>query len=1054
MTGLFSAFLRVYSPPVPPFVELRARSAFSFGDGAVSPERLAAHAGELGYQSLGLVDACELGGIIRFTVACRKANMKPVIGAELLVDGIPLALLVRTAEGYRNLASLVTLARGGRLVSPDDPKPARGRPQVAGNELRCRAAGLTLLIGTADLDARALHGWRDAFGGHLAVEVQDHRTGGIEAERNAHLIELAQQSGIRWTVTQDSRYVDHESRLVHEMLTALRHRVTLDQLLDRGLGHPNGEWQLLQPADLALRWQGLEEGLDNAAAIASECDFSLDWARPPLPTFPVDHDHTGNSMLRARTFEGASRRWGEELSERQRNQLEHELGVIGKLGFAGFFLVMWDCVREAHRLGILAQGRGSAANSAVAYCLGITAVDPVENGLLFERFLSEGRIGEQVEAPDIDVDLEHDRREEILDYMYRKYDRSKSAITAVTQLYSAPTAVQDAMRAMGLPSELAFRISRKLRRDDCLQGVKRLHEDPYASQGLDLESPQGKLLTAIMTGCHDLPRIRSTHPGGFVLSSAPLGEHAPIEWTSMGRSIIQFDKDDLDLVGIPKFDFLGLGALSVVRRAFDAIEAHDGARPELYSLPQDDRPTYELISSGETIGMFQIESRAQITSIMHTRPEHLYDVAVQIALVRPGPIQARFVKPYTERRRGREKVIYPHPRLEGILKRTQGIPIFQEQAMSISMELAGYSAAEADALRRSMGHYRKRDRLLEGLQELKQRMIAKGVTTEVAEQIATDLESFANYGFPESHAWSFALIAYATAWLKAHHPAALCLGLLNAQPMGFYPISTLIHDARRHGVKFLPACLKEGASDCILEKSGDGDNPLLRIGWRFTRGLGSEHGHALTEARKTGPFEGIADVIARAGLDRMPALALAKAGLFRAWEPEPRRAAWQALRASGDRLPLAPARVARHDPAPLSRLQQIELDYHSGGYSLEGHLMECWRERLNKQGVDDIATIRQRQHGETVLTAGLVIARQRPPTANGVTFLLLEDEHGLVNVIAPASVAGEEREAVRHAIILLVLTRVERDGPVLQLLGQRFRALTSSTPGHRSRDFK
>ncbi len=393
---------------------------------------------------------------------------------------------------------------------------------------------------------------------------------------------------------------------------------------------------------LATRWRGRDAGFDTAADIASQCDFNLSWVRPPLPRFPHPAGHDDDSYLRVCTLEGARERWNGQFGERERSQIDHELAVIRQLGFAGFFLVMWDAVREAQRRGILCQGRGSAANSAVAYCLGITAIDPVANGLLFERFLSEARVDGQAEAPDIDVDFEHDRREEMLDYMYQKYARSGSAITAVTQVYSAPTALQDAMRALGYPAELAFRLSRRLHYHNSAAGADVLVNDVAAQVGFDLTTPRAKALLTIMRACEDLPRLRSTHPGGFVLSSAPLGDHAPIEWTTMGRSILQFDKDDLDVVGIPKFDFLGLGGLAVVRRAFDAIEIRTGRRPRMYELPIDDKATYDLISTGDTLGMFQIESRAQITSILHTRPERLYDITVQVALIRPGPIQARF----------------------------------------------------------------------------------------------------------------------------------------------------------------------------------------------------------------------------------------------------------------------------------------------------------------------------------------------------------------------------------------------------------------------------
>jgi error-prone DNA polymerase len=1050
-----------------PYTELRAHSAYSFGDGAVTPEDLVARAAELGYTALGLTDTADLGGIVRFGAACRTHAVRPIVGAELIVDGRPLALLARTQRGYWNLAALVTRSRSGELASAASPRPGRGHPRLHWSDVAERVGGLQLLTGPpsgrlASLvqrerlpeAMRLVHQWREQFGGRVAVEVQCHHTGSDEAALAGALIALAERARVPWVVAQDPRYINGGGRLVHDMLTALRQGVTLDVMSERGLGHPNGGWTLHDPATLAERWRGREAGLDASAAIAAECNFDLRWIRPPLPTFAVPGGHNDDSFLRECTLAGAHERWGATLSEQQQRQINHELTVISRLGFAGFFLVMWDAVRYAQQRGILCQGRGSAANSAVAYCLGITPIDPVANGLLFERFLSEARIDGQTEAPDIDVDFEHDRREEVLDYVYGKYERSGSAITAVTQIYSAPTALQDGMRALGYPAELAFRLSKRLHYHDSRRGAKCLLHDVGPAQGFDVTTPRARALLTIMRACEDLPRLRSTHPGGFVLSSAPLGDYAPIEWTTMGRSIIQFDKDDLDIVGIPKFDFLGLGGLAAVRRAFDAIEVRTGKRPRMYELPIDDRATYELISRGDTLGTFQIESRAQIASILHTRPERLYDITVQVALIRPGPIQARFVPPYTNRRRGREKVTYADPRLEPILARTQGIPIFQEQAMAIAMALGGYTPAEADLLRRTMGNQRKEPLLIAALAELRERMIAGHVAPPVAEQIEADLRSFANYGFPESHAWSFALIAYATAWLKTNHPTEFYLGLLNAQPMGFYSVSTLLHDARRHGVPLRPPCLRDGFRDSTSEPDVDPAKPALRVGWRFIRGIGSAALDALEAAQQAAPFRSIADVVQRTHLERTNAIALAQGDAFAAWEPDRHRAAWEALRAAGDTMPLAPARDAALATRTMSRHERIFLDYFAMGFCLDGHPMEALRRKLDRLGVQESRSLTDVAHRETVVVSGLIIARQRPQTANGTVFLLLEDEHGHINVIVPNTIEGKDREAVKHAMVILVLGRVERDGPVLQVVGSRFQALQVDGLTYNSRDFR
>jgi len=615
-----------------------------------------------------------------------------------------------------------------------------------------------------------------------------------------------------------------------------------------------------------------------------------------------------------------------------------------------------------------------------------------------------------------------------------------------------------------------------------------------------------------MAAFEELPRLRSTHVGGFVLSSQPLGDYMPIEHTTMGRTIVQFDKDDLDAVGVPKFDFLGLGALSLVRRAFDYIEVRTGERPKMYKLPVSDKKTYDVISRGETIGTFQIESRAQIASILHTLPDRLYDIVVQVALIRPGPIQAKFVHPYTARRRGMEPVTYPHPDLEPILKRTQGIPIFQEQAMAIAMVLGGYTAGEADELRRTMGHIRKVSRLMETLGRLRDRMMLRGVTESVATGIVEDLKSFSNYGFPESHAWSFALIAYATAWLKAHYPAEFFAALLNSWPMGFYPPSTLIHDARRHGVVVRPPCMRDGEWECTtesLDREGvdrtnetarmesvmsdaylDPGGPALRVGWRHIRGLGEKTLDALRLARggkaavgvgqsigksrggraraaialddlsamaalvPEQPFTSIEDVVLRGKMRRVDALQLARSGAFAAWEPDRRRAAWEALRACGDSLPLAPATREMHSPRALTPTELIYLDYFATGVSINGHPMQHMRERLRRAGVVDSEGLKKLRGGEPIVVSGLVTIRQRPASANGTIFLLLEDEWGFINVVVPSFLVEENSEVVKFATFVLVQGRFEKDGNVLNVVGERFKKLDVRRLDHRARSFR
>jgi error-prone DNA polymerase len=648
----------------------------------------------------------------------------------------------------------------------------------------------------------------------------------------------------------------------------------------------------------------------------------------------------------------------------------------------------------------------------------------------------------------------------VLDYMYDNYDRAHAAITGVTQCFHAPTAVQDAMRALGFPVAEALEISKRVHGNepgDCVDAVREVAE----SRCVDLNNARGRALLMALPAFDGLARLRSTHVGGFVLSGEPLGHYLPVEQTTMGRTIVQYDKDDLDMIGVPKFDFLGLGALSMVRIAYDVIEKRTGKRPEMYSVEDRDPKAYDLIQRGETIGMFQIESRAQINSILHTKPDHLYDIVVQVALIRPGPIQASFVHPYTQRRLGLEPVVYAHPALEEVLRRTQGIPIFQEQAMAIAMQLGGYSATQADLLRRTMGNIRKKGRLEAALKDLKSAMLARAAAGEIeglddatVTKICDDLVSFANYGFPESHAWSFALIAYVTAYLKAHHPTEFSIGLLNAQPMGFYPVSTLVHDAKRHGVEVRPPCFKMGDWECTAEETDDPMRPAMRIGWRFVRGISDKLIDRLREATARAPFASIADVVERGKLTRADVLAFAQAGAFAAWAPDRRHAAWEALRATGDVLPLAPAKVSSHDPVPITRDQLVFLDYHAVGMSIYGHPMESVREHLSRGGAIDSRQLERMPNRRTVTVGGLVTVRQRPATAGGTIFLLLEDEHGYVNVVVPQPLVAPNEEVVKRAPFVLVQGRVENDGAAISVVGRRFKELEVGALTHRAHEFR
>lgn len=1045
----------------PPYVELRARSAFSWMDGTATPEALAHAAADLGHSSLALVDGADFGGAVRFHRAASDAGIRPLLGQVLHIQewDASLALLVRSRSGMSHLAHLVTKAR------TDAP---RGRPSIRLDDLESHSEGLHVLTGhtsgpigrpllkgsanRAHAHATWLH---ERFPGRLAIEVQQHYVSAAEQSVIARSIELAKTMDVPWVATGEPRYLSPEGRLVHDLLTAQRSERTVQEAAGEGRLLPNGTWQVLSPEAMARRWAGREEGLVESRRIADACAFEIEWLRPPMPDFRTPESTDDDAYLRTVAFDGARERWGETLTEAQRRQLEHELDVIARLGFSGYFLVMWEAVQYAKRNNILCQGRGSAANSAVAYVLGISAVDPVRHGLLFERFLSAGRTEGRAEAPDIDVDFEMHRREEVLQHVYKRYGRRHAAITAMTQTYHAPSALKDVMRSLGYPADASSGLSKRLRNLSPSDGAAALRSGLAGRHGLELDTPSGRAILTALSAMDDLPRLRSTHPGGFVISRAPLGDFIPIEPTSQGRTILQFDKDDLDEAGVPKYDFLGLGGLTAVRLAFDAVRETTGEQLQMYSIPEDDEKTFELIRAADTVGLFQIESRAQIASLVKTQPEALYDLVVQVALIRPGPIQAQFVHPYIRRRRGLEEPDYRDERLRPVLERTLGIPIFQEQAMAIAMKVAGYTGAEADEFRRSMGHQRKLERLRRALDELRRRLVENDMDEEVAADLTKDLEAFANYGFPESHAWSFAMIAYTHAWLKANYPAPFYLGLLNAMPMGFYPASVVVNDAIRRGLDVHPPCVLDGWDDTVLEMhEGEGANRPLRLGWRTIRGLSSSARSALTEAKAAGSFRSVDDVVRRAEIGKQDALLLARAGAFDGLVDGRRQAAWKALGSSGDRLPLAPGRRLPFRPQEMDETELIFLDYLATGISTRGHPMEHLRPRLDSAGVLNAKTVREVKAGSREAVAGLVVTRQRPVTAKGTVFLLLEDEHGFINVIVPPDIYRANKETVDYASFMAVRGRVEREGPLANVVAERFAQAGSDLSGFASKDFR
>ena len=1105
------------------YVELHAHSCFSLLDGASPPEALVARAALLGHPALALTDHDDFGGMVRFAQAAREHRVDGIVGVELSVGAHHLVLLAESAAGYANLATLVTRARMDR---------PRGEPSVSLELVARHADGVIALTGCprgeipallaaghAAAARRAAFRLRDIFGDRLYIECWNH---GLGEERRlvAQLVPLAHALGRPWVVTNDVHYADPQGRPVHDLLTALRHNLPLDQLGTRL--RPNGEWYLKSSAQMRRRWRHAPEGLRATREIAERCAFRLAELAPTLPEFPLPPGVTADEYLARLVYQGADERWGAVLSEAQRRQLVHELSLIARLGLAGYFLIVWDIVRFARRNGILVQGRGSAANSAVCYCLGITAVDPIRMRLLFERFLSEGR----AEPPDIDLDVAHRERERVLQYVYERYGREHAAMVCEQITWRGRSAVRDAARALGFTVEqaaalaaLSDRFSAKataaaLRGRGTADAYTQAAEgcgtdslahtlgqhmvggteaatkaravkedarrvfDPHADAtheerrnpttslvgstdgesilrkaGLDPGDRRVALIADLVEGLHQLPRHRSIHVGGFVLTREPLSRVVPIEPASMpDRTVIQWEKDDLDPVGLVKIDILGLGMLTLLQDCFLYIRATRGVSLDLASIPPDDQAVYDVLCRGDTVGLFQVESRAQMNTLPRMKPRCFYDLVVEVALIRPGPIQGDMVHPYLRRRAGVEAVTYPHPSLAPVLERTLGIPLFQEQGMQVAITAAGFTPAEADELRRAMGHKRSHERMHDIGERLTQGMARNGIPEEIGRRIYQQINAFADYGFPESHAASFALLVYASAWLRHYYAPEYTAAILNAQPMGFYSPGTLIEDARRHGVEVREVDVTASAWETTLE-GGEGV-PAVRLGMRTIRGLGAAVREKLEGALTAGPFTSIADVVQRTRLDRGSLRALAEAGAldaFVAHEPPERRrraALWDVLRAEKgghgplfDALPPDAPAMPAIVPA-MTPYEITEADYRMTALSLHGHPMRHLRPQLRRLGV---RTALELPHAGTaaVVVAGLVICRQRPGTAKGFVFLTLEDETGMVNVVVRPDRFERQALLIARSPLLLVRGRLQVEGTVINVRAEEFEVLTA-----------
>ena len=1036
------------------YAELQAVSNFSFLRGASHAEELVERAAELGLAAIGIADRNTLAGAVRAHVAAKAAGLRLLTGARLdLVCGgacgLSLLCYPRDRAAYGRLCRLLTLGqrrttKGSCVLHLDDVAAhAEGQVPIAlppggtdGEDGEPFAAALAAL--------RRRHDGPLYLAAHMLYR-------GDDVSRLNRLAALAERHGAPLVATNDVHYHVPERRPLQDVLTAIRERTTVAQAGYRLAA--NAERHLKSGAEMARLFRGHEDAVARTLEIVALCTFSLDELAYAYPDEPVPAGSTPQRHLEALTWEGAGRCYPGGIPAKVRGALTHELELIAELGYAPYFLTVYDIVRFAREKGILCQGRGSAANSAICYCLGITAVDPAQIDLLFERFVSR----ERREPPDIDVDFEHERREEVIQYIYGRYGRDRAGLAATVISYRGRSAARDVGKAMGLSEDTAAALAGAIR-DVHREGVaaSRLRE-----AGLDPGDPLLRQTVALASELIGFPRHLSQHVGGFVLTRGPLEEIVPIGNGAMKeRTFVEWDKDDLEALGLMKVDVLGLGMLTCIRKAFELLAQHKGLHLTLTSVPQDDPAVYDMLCRADTIGVFQIESRAQMNMLPRLRPRRFYDLVIEVAIVRPGPIQGDMVHPYLRRRDGLEEVIYPAPapehgppdELRRVLEKTLGVPLFQEQAMRLAMEAAKFTPDEADALRRAMATFRRRGTLSQLKEKMVGRMVARGYEPELAERCFRQIEGFGDYGFPESHAASFALLAYVSSWLKCHHPDAFACALLNAQPMGFYAPAQIVRDAREHGVRVRPADVNASGWDNSLEEVGEGgraEHCVLRLGLRQVGSLRQEDAARIVKARDA-PYPDVGALARRAGIPASAVETLAAADAFRSAGLDRREALWQARAlAKAPPLPLFEAADQREDgPEPAVALpamaagEQVVEDYRMLRLSLRAHPLSFLRDRLARRGVRAAEAMARAQDGDRAATAGLVLVRQRPGSAKGVIFMTLEDETGTVNVVVWPNVLERYRRPVLGGRLALVQGRVQRAGEIVHLVAGHVEDLT------------
>jgi error-prone DNA polymerase len=1002
------------------YAELHVVTNFSFLRGASHPEELVETATGLGYAALAITDECSVSGVVRAHVAAKEHGLgKLIIGSELRLDtGLRLVVLARNRAGYGELCSLITRGRraaekGSYRVTADDF--STGLP----NCLVLWLPDNQLLLGAEDawiLDAFRQRLW-------IAVELL---ADGLESIRLARLQHLGEDLDLPLVASGDVHMHCRERRALQDTVTAIREGVTLDRA---GFAlYPNGERYLRPRPVLAGIYPPalLDETLQIAAAI----QFSLDELRYEYPDELVPAGETPPTYLRRLTEKGMQKRWPAGVPGKVTTLVEHELRLIRELAYEPYFLTVYDIVAYARSQGILCQGRGSAANSAVCFCLGITEVDPERMATLVERFISK----ERNEPPDIDVDFEHERREEVIQYIYRKYGRERAALAATVITYRPRSALRDVGRALGLSGLQLDRLAKSMQWWDGCE----VDESRVLEAGLDPQSPVIRRLLYLVRQLLGFPRHLSQHVGGFVISNGPLSALVPVENAAMeDRTVIQWEKNDLEDLGLLKVDVLGLGMLTAIRRSFDLIRAFDGRDYTLATVPAEDPLVYDMICEGDTMGVFQIESRAQMAMLPRLKPRCYYDLVIEVAIIRPGPIQGDMVHPYLRRRSGEEAVEYPSEEVREVLQRTLGVPIFQEQVMQLAVVAAGFTPGEADRLRRAMAAWKRRGGLGPFEDKLIQGMKSRGYSEEFAKQIFQQILGFGEYGFPESHSASFALLVYVSCWLKCHTPAAFTCALLNSQPMGFYSASQLTQDARRHGVEVRPVDVNESDWDSSLERADNGD-PALRLGLRQVKGLSEAAGQAVVQHR-TGPYQSIQQLLEMTGVGRKDLSALAAAGALKSLAGHRHKVRWTVAGVE-EPTPLFDS-LDRYEAVPMLRKptegQDIVSDYQSLGLTLGRHPVSLLRPALDRYRYVVAGQLAGLDAGRPVAIAGLVITKQRPGTASGVTFVTLEDETGCSNLVVWKAIADEQRDVLLNARLMGVRGELQKEGKVIHVIAKK-----------------